>query len=229
MSSTTDVPQFLRGETAGVILNDGSSDTTHAWLGAEKYFEDKNLSATGPVKPLLSKTLVKCRCCVNRTGVAIPPGTLVVLGNQVNKNGIGGTAVAGDEGLYTISQIARLGIAAAAGAVPCVLVDEYLPAAGVPDNGMCWVVVEGNCTVKGGLTQFTSDIAVGDPLVCMTAATSAGTSTGTTSGGKVNILPVAATTAPISQYQSVIGYALSACTSQGTTGLPIRARMIPKW
>jgi hypothetical protein len=231
MSSTHDVPQFARGETAGVILTDATTgDFTHPWLGAEKYFEDKNLSATGPVKPLLSKTLVKCRCCVNRTGVAIPPGTLVVLGQMAVKNGAGGTAVGGESGLYTITEIARMGVAGASGPVAAVLVDEYLPAAGVPDNGMCWVVVEGNCTVKSGLTQLTADLAIGDPLVCMTGATSAATSTGTTSGGKIDRLDLSITTgvALAARAQAIIGYALSACTSQGYNQ-SVRARLIPKW
>lgn len=231
MSSQTDVPNFVRGETAGVILNDGTSDiTTHAWLGVEKYFADVDLSAAGPVKTLRSNELVKCRCCVNRTGVAIPPGTLVVLGNQAVKNGAGGTAVAGASGLYIITEIARMGVAGSTGPVPCALVDEYLPTAGVPDNGMCWVVVEGNCTVKTGLTQLTADLAVGDPLVCMTGATSAATSTGTTSGGKVDRLDLSITTgvALAGRLWGVIGYALSACTSQGYNQ-SVRARMIPKW
>lgn len=230
MSSTMDVPSFTRGEVAGVTLNDGTNDTTHPWLGQEKWFEDRDLSSSSNPKPLLTKTMVKCRCCVNRTGVTIPAGTLVVLGTQAGMNGTSTTGVAGESGQYAITQIGRVGVAGATGPVPVVLVDEYLPSTGVPDNGMCWVVVEGNCTVKTGLTQLTADLAVGDPLVCMTGATSAATSTGTTSGGKIDRLDLSITTgvALAGRIHGLIGHALSACTSQGYN-VSVRARMIPRW
>lgn len=211
-------PPFKRGET---LFNKPASDTSLAttdgaeWEGMLWDFPDVNPS-TGAIR---SNHRVVCRAVRwTGTGGVCGPKDLVVLGTDAASNGItaAASATAGPLGMARAVQLSRVGLGAT-GTLPakCYPVDEYLPSAGVAANDLMWVVVEGPAIVTTGLTEMQADVNAGDPLISMTGATSAATSTGTTSGGRVNRLNTAVSTHDDGIQSRVIGVALSACTSQG--------------
>lgn len=96
-------------------------------------------------------------------------------------------------------------------------VDEYLPATGVPSGDLFWLVVQGPCLTKMPYTETGEDVAVGDYLMALTAATS-----GAASAGRVQRVPSSftadqTTDGTMFNYQSnKIGRALSAKTTGNT-------------
>lgn len=115
------------------------------------------------------------------------------------------------------------GYAAGAVASPnCVIIDEFLPAAGVADDDIFWGVIGGPVHVLLAMlgADMASGFAVGDPVVAST-----GTTTGATTSGRVgNIAFTAATAGNTSNgydgfrmARGLLGVALSATTSQQTT------------
>lgn len=130
---------FGRGQTyKASSLTDGKQ-----YEGQERYFVDR-ASLTQPGGRTVGNRLVKCRCVRNVSGGALLPGHVVPFSYA---NGTPATQVAAD---------------AAALAVPAGVVDEWLPAAGVANNDLFWLVIEGlsNVLVTTGTT-----IAAGDQLV----------------------------------------------------------------
>jgi hypothetical protein len=104
---------------------------------------------------------------------------------------------------------------------PVVLIDPYLPSAGVADDDIFWGIVHGPALVLLPLTSSGhADIAVNDPLVAHT-----GTTTGATTSGRVTKVQFANATAgetgaglqAFTMAYNVIGRAMSARTSQETT------------
>lgn len=211
-------PPFKRGTT---LFNKPASDTSLAttdgdqWEGMLWDFPDVNPS-TGAIR---SNNRVVCRAVRwTGTGGVCGPKDLVVLGRDLVSNGItvAGSATAGPLGVAQASQLARFGLGSTGNPpAKCYPVDEYLPTAGVATNDIMWVVVDGPAVVTTGLTELQAGVEAGDPLISMTGATSAATSTGTTSGGRVNRLNTAVSTHDDAVLSRVIGVALSACTSQG--------------
>lgn len=115
------------------------------------------------------------------------------------------------------------GYAAGAIASPnCVIVDEFLPSTGCPDDDIFWGVIGGPVHVLLPLVgaDMASGFAVGDPVVAST-----GTTTGVTTSGRVgNVSFTAATAGNTSNgfdgfrmARNLLGVAMSAVTSQQTT------------
>lgn len=101
------------------------------------------------------------------------------------------------------------------------VVDEFLPAGGVPDGDLFWLVVQGPTLVKSAIANYSADIAEGDWLAALTATTSALTG-GHTGGGRMgpakNTFTAAETTdgTGIRHTRNVFGRAASACVTNNT-------------
>jgi hypothetical protein len=99
-------------------------------------------------------------------------------------------------------------------------VDEFLPAAGVPNNDLFYIVVEGPAKCKTPLNPFNANINIGDKVV---AASTAAATTGSTAG-RVEAVSYINNTAPtattqrqnVRQEVNFIGYAMSAATTGQT-------------
>lgn len=92
-------------------------------LGMEKTFPDVNFAASSQVKPRLSGMGVKCRLLYNGSGGALLPA---------------------QTGKYLASYWGQhAGAVAGSLETPAYVVDEYLPAAGVPAGSYFWGVIEG--------------------------------------------------------------------------------------
>lgn len=99
----------------------------------------------------------------------------------------------------------------------CAVVDDMLPASGVRDKDIFFVIIAGPATVllPDSGTAFGGDISVGSPLVSATInATS-----GSTVAGRVGLAVVGATAAPVAfnLARNLLGTALGAATT-GQTG-----------
>ncbi len=97
----------------------------------------------------------------------------------------------------------------------CVIVDPFLPAAGVAANDIFWGVINGRTTVTTTLGGgAATNIAVGAPLIAATAATS-----GATTAGRVQNITLPGQTGAtdaFSMAKNLIGHALSARTTNET-------------
>lgn len=146
-------PPFALGQTLGVTSTaDGGN-----WVGVVKQFPDVNPS-TGRIRSNRVKTCVAVR---NVAAVALLPKRVVrfahgTAGTALFSTVDGYAAVAGDE---------RVGV-----------VDEHLPASGVAVNDVFWVTVDGPTEVAHALSG--TEVAVGDRLTAITAATSGATTAG---------------------------------------------------
>lgn len=168
--------------------------------GKEYYVSDEDLSVAG-VKTRRTSRMIKLRVVRNVSGGLLLPKRIArfqqtgpYLGSRVD----GMTFVTNGRG-YPI--------------------DEYLPATGVPDGHLFYVVVEGPAAVLTPIagSEFNGDIAVGDKLVALTAATSGATTAGRVA--KMNITGSTQTadyTAIIEAAANFIGHALSAKTTGNT-------------
>lgn len=185
MSLTID-PPFALGQTLGV----SSTDDGKGWVGCVKQFPDVNPS-TGAVRSNRLKTCIAVR---NASGGALLPKRVVRF-----KVGTAGTAVFSEvDGYSAVTNEERVGI-----------VDEHLPASGVASNDVFWVTVAGPTEVAHALSG--TEVAVGDRLAAITAATA-----GATTAGRVTPSGVgAATTAAGNNGLGVIGVA---CSAGATTG-----------
>lgn len=158
-----DSPPFPRGTYE-------PTDGAYAELiGKEWVFEDLDMAAGSGLgaRPVRTEKKVVCRLVQNRSGAALLP-------KRLGRFKIDGTPA---QALGVIDGYTRL---TAERGFP---IDEFLPAAGVPNLGYFWVVVEGPAVVKLPTHQedFAAAIAVGDRLVALTAVTS-----GATTSGRIN-------------------------------------------
>lgn len=138
MSTLTADPGFARGSVLGILwkaYDAENGDGSHV-VGIQKEFLDVTPS-TGKVNTNRS---VMCICVKNTSGSALLPG-------QVAKFKDG--SVSEVDGLATTSS-ARMGI-----------VDEYLPAAGVPNGEVFWLVVAGPSTVTKTATSVSAGASYG--------------------------------------------------------------------
>lgn len=181
---------FSRGSTFSgngqftVALTDGTE-----FEGQEVVFQDFDWSVS-PFGPRANGNCGKVRCRIvrNVSGGALLPKTLVKY-----KAGFDGSQVDG-----AVSSLAAR----------CFPVDEFLPAAGVANNDLFYIVVEGYATL---LTPAAGDgtnvIAAGAALV------SAGEA-----GGRVTAQVTTGATTPLaSQLQNKIGYAVGTGTTANTS------------
>jgi len=184
-------PPFALGQTLGV---DSASDGGQ-WIGAVKHFPDVD-PTTGRVRSNRLKTCVAVR---NTSGAALLPKRVVTF--DTTTAGLAGFTAT--KGYSASTNEERVGV-----------VDEYLPASGVAANDVYWVTVEGPTEVAVALSG--SDIAVGDRLAAITAATS-----GATTAGRVTKSAVAAGT-QLGNDNS-LGVLGRACSTGATTGAAVLA------
>lgn len=161
MSTLTADPGFPRGAVLGILwkaYDAENGDGSHV-IGVRKEFLDAN-PQTGVVN---SNRNVECICVKNTSGSALLPG-------QVARFKSAPTAGAGWSGI--VGEVNGL-----AGATDRLIgvVDEYLPAAGVPNGEVFWLVVRGPSTVR---KTTGAAITAGDVL--STTATAGSVATGTT-------------------------------------------------
>jgi hypothetical protein len=167
MSTLTADPGFGRGQTLGVTVKmyeaeNGDGSTV---VGTRKVFRDEN-PTTGAI---LSNRTVECVAVKNSSGSALLPGAVAKFKDSAILSEV--------DGLATTST-ALMGI-----------VDEYLPASGVADGEVFWLVIGGPSTVTKTSTSVSAGASYGlsatagsaaaqstNPLLGYAIATSATTS-----------------------------------------------------
>jgi len=184
-------PPFALGQTLGV----SSAADGKGWVGVVKQFPDVN-PITGVIRSNRVKTCVAVR---NTSGGALLPKRVVTF--DVAAGGLAGFTET--KGYSAVTNEERVGV-----------VDEYLPAAGVAANDVYWVTVEGPTEMAVALSG--SDVAVGDRLAAITAATS-----GATTAGRVTKSGVAAATTGAGD--NSLGVLGRACSAGATTGSSVLA------
>jgi len=198
---------FSMGVTETTVRNDSfygiQSNAAYGdqWTGCVKEFTDVNPN-TGLVRTNRRKVCVAVR---NVYGTA---GTDVLLPKRlVTFNTAAGKLFSEVNGYAAVTNEERVGV-----------VDEWLPASGVARNDVFWVTVDGPTEVAHALSG--SNIAAGDRIAAITAATS-----GATTAGRVTPSPIsAATTGAGDNAPGAIGYAMSAATSANTPLVFLRTR-----
>ncbi len=184
-------PPFALGQTLGV----SSTADGGGWVGAIKQFPDVD-PATGKIRSNRVKTCVAVR---NASGAALLPKRVVRF-----KVGTAGTAVFAEvDGYSAVTNEERVGV-----------VDEHLPASGAASNDVFWVTVAGPTEVAVALSG--TDVAVGDRLAAITAATA-----GATTAGRVTPSPLSASTAGANN--NGLGVIGRACSVGATTGSNVLA------
>jgi hypothetical protein len=180
-----------RGET----WYEGRTIDTNNLLGVEvegstKIFEDITWGDRGVKGYRTGIRGVVCRLVRNMSGTTLLPKRLVVL-DPTNPNRVKGYADTT--------------------ALECYPVDEFLPAGGVANGDLFWIVIKGPAVcltpMNGGVFGNTS-INAGDSLCSLTTSI-ASTQTGTTAeiGRVATFVVVAATT--IAQFTSLINFGLN--------------------
>lgn len=189
-------PPFLPGETyfGGATISADDVTATKYLEGKEWVSEDLDYSVQG-AKALRSGKLVRRRCVRNNSGIALLPKRLAQL-----------EATAGDYG----GRVDGYADVTSERAYP---IDEFLPTAGVPDDDLFWIVVEGPATCLTDLAGGANNVLnVGEAVVALTAATSQATTAGRVRPIDLNV----ATTALGDAIRHTIGRALSAKTTANT-------------
>lgn len=196
-----DMP-FNRGETFyGGAVPDAANLKGGHLLGRMYYVDDEEKTAGKMVLTKRGNRDVVLMCVRNTAGINLLPKKMVAL------------AVAGGPDQYLAE---ATGYATAANEF-CLPVDEFLPAAGVVDDDVFYVVVQGTAKVKlptvGG--GFNGDIAIGNFLIGATINTTSGNST----AGGIGNITVNATSAlqAVSVARNIVARALEAATT-GQTG-----------
>lgn len=195
---------FQLGETfQGTQTIDGTTTTINEHiLGTRHAFPHVDYSRTGLTTPrsLLSGAKICAIAVRNTSGITLLPKRLVLLdvtagyGMLKNCDGYGHDQTIG----------------------PVVLVDPWLPSAGVADDAIFWAIYKGPamCLTPAVAADFNLAITAGSPLVCAT-----GTTSGNSTGGRVaNVTLPGQTgdTAAFNHAVKMIGWALSARTTDIT-------------
>ena len=159
--------------------------TSLALEGIRKVFKDVDYSSTDSIKPPRSGGEVVCILVRNDSGTTLLPGRVCTW-----KSTYQGRRVDGYTRLDQGQPVAGI-------------VDEFLPAAGVADDDLFWLVVRGPALVKKALNGNT--LAKDDFVVAITAATSQAT----TAGRIMSIASTSDATNGASQVLNRIGIAMS--------------------
>lgn len=125
-------------------------------VGREYLVEDVDWGANGQAKPVRSGSMVKIRLVKNSAGIALLPKRLVTFKTPAAKE---------------IDGYVRLPN------TKCFPVDEFLPAAGVPDGAYFYVVVNGPAMLITDSSNVTTNILTAGDWI--TAATNASTQNST--------------------------------------------------
>jgi hypothetical protein len=193
-------PPFPRGET---FYNGGTIDTNNLGgtnlEGMEYEFEDLDLSTATGVKSARTNRKVRCRIVRNVSGIALTPKRLARYQATTYGARIDGYCAVGAQDWAGV-------------------VDEWLPAAGVPTNDLCWIVVKGPSNILTDLAGADNNVInQGDPLVALTAATSQATT-----AGRIRTPSVSASSTAyddlvvLNEARNQVGRALSAKTTANT-------------
>lgn len=214
-------PPFGRGETyynGGTIDSNNLAGLQHE--GQVKVFEDVLYSSTQSTKPgrgINEGAKVVCKCVRNKSGATLYPGRLVQI-DPANPGRVTG---------YQNSNFGE--------AYP---VDEFLPASGVPDNDLFWIVIGGPALVKTPMTgaEFISTSIAAGALIGAGTSNAGSTQAGTTGvpGRGVGNALAAATTHQAGEILNVainhIGRAISAMTSgQTNSDMLVDIRASRRW
>lgn len=180
-----EAPAFRRGE---------SYTNVSAMAGYEWNVEDLDYSSTSGALPQLSGNMVTIRLVKNSSGIALLPGRLGRFKAGTNYTEIDGYGfTTGDK--------------------PVAGIDEYLPAAGVPNGDYFFVVTKGPFAALTDLAAGANNLLPEEiPVVALTAASSQAT----TAGRIAPISTIAASTHLGSELLGVIGRNLSAKTTANT-------------
>lgn len=170
MSTITADPGFPRGAVLGVLwkaYDAENGDGSHL-IGVRKEFLDTN-PATGVMQ---SNRPVECICVKNVSGGALLPGQVVKFKAAATSGQFSGGIIGEVDATATTTNATP----AANGLVG--IVDEYLPAAGVADKEVFWLVVRGPSTVLKSATSVSAGAAYGTSATAGEAAAhTAGTTT----------------------------------------------------
>jgi hypothetical protein len=176
---------FARGKVFGIT---NSTDGAYL-LGQEYIVEDIDPSDRSKKR---SNRLVRIRAVRNSATIALLPKRIAVYKTATMNTEING---------YTTTTAAPF-----AG-----IIDEFLPAAGVPANDICYIATKGPTLALTDIAQ-TDDISIGDRLVSLTAATSQATT-----AGRLDLQVLTGATAVLAgQILNTIGLAMTAITSANT-------------
>lgn len=193
MNQGNSIP-FGRGET---FYKGATIDTAnYAGVGVEgvqHLFENTDPSSTPPTKRDATPALAEA--VRNVSGVALLPKRMVVYQAGFEHRRVDGYS--------------RLEAKPAAG-----VVDDHLPAAGVPNGDIFWLLKRGKFLIKSNHAADATNLwSVGDRLVAATAANS----TATTASGCVGVAVLSGATTPLSDnILNNIGKALTARTTANT-------------
>ena len=170
MSTLTADPGFGRGQTLGVTVKmyeaeNGDGTTV---VGARKVFRDEN-----PISGVInSNRTVECIAVKNVSGGALLPGRVVKFKDAATTGQFSGGLLGEVDATATTTNATP----AANGLIG--IVDEYLPAAGVADKEVFWLVVRGPSTVRKTATAVSAGAAYGTSATAGSAAAhTAGTTT----------------------------------------------------
>lgn len=201
MDYFTESPPFSLGETLkGTQTLDGTTTTINEKvLGTRCAFEDVNWSSATD-RPRLSNAKICAIALRNTSGLTLLPKRFVL----VDKTAGRGMLKNADGYAHDIN----LG--------PAVLVDPFLPSAGVADDDIFWGLYAGpaTCLTPTVAADFNLAIVAGVELVCATGSTS-----GNSTGGRVSNVTFpgqTGDTAAFSAAARMIGWALSSRTTDIT-------------
>ena len=199
MSVYTEAPPMELGETLS------GKDADSNLINADKLgmiYDFPAIVYTGNVsgnKTRLTGKRIRAILLRNTSGFALLPKRVVQLdktaGYDLCKNATGYTATHG--------------------ATLAVIVDPNLPAAGVADDDIFWAIIGGPTTVMTSVATLLAVIAVGDPIVSAVGSTSGNSTNGRVTNVTIN--SSTANTEPFTMSLAMLGYALSAKTSDNTS------------
>lgn len=213
-------PPFARGQTMSPFLYGNevtfTTDATAGYPGTqehpnecelarEHWFPDLDFGTKGT--PMRSGGAVLCRALRNMASFNLLPMRMVYTGTTLSTGAYTSNAGPKERGRaygYT-DQVNTIGFP----------VDEFLPAAGVVQYDIFWVVVRGAATILTDMASIISTV-VGAAVVAATAAGSTGTGT-TGVGGRVSGLAYGTTGSTAgTALLGIIGRALTAVTTNNT-------------
>ena len=195
------------GAPGGAVVPTLDDTAAAQYVGREYIHEDRTYN-TG--------SWVKVRVCRNDSGISLVPGRLAKVGPAPTAYNLGGSNVAGNQGLGACIGYANTGSTASVAPEKGYVIDELLKY-NVPPYDLFYIVVKGPCLAytSSATADFadSNTIGVGDFLHAATAASSqAGTA------GRVAVAGFAGTAGSViaAQLANVVGRAMSSAASTQT-------------
>lgn len=199
-------PPFARGTTyMGLTETIDTANLAGINLEGKEYiFEDLDPRGAAGSVAVRTNRPVRCRIVRNMAGTTL-------FAKYCGQQGV----TAGKVNVYLSGLVA-------VGATRGFPIDEYLPAAGVRNGDLCYVVIEGPALVRTSLAANAENVInLGDTLVALTAATSGATTAGRVIVRNTTLTNVTAAanfdaSTFANNVQNRIGMALSAATTANT-------------